>query len=257
MKKTLIALAVAASAAVSGSAMAWTANGTGGSVDLGGTLTPADVVTPWEVKVGDAVSGLDAQIQKGQKVVDIAVKKTIPVLGIRNNHKNGFVGENGITPQINYDGKVNIDSMKNGVATISLEVTSADTKIGTLSADMRVAAQANNGKDNNVMLYAHDAGFAFFGGVAKNEAGVWNHGDAYAWAVRVFPGIADTWSDNNTRYEGKSGPYQFTSTGHTYHGYYASAIDQNKTIKLTLEQAASGDDPIQWKASLPITVSYQ
>lgn len=32
MKKTLIALAVAASAAVSGSAMAWTANGSGNSV---------------------------------------------------------------------------------------------------------------------------------------------------------------------------------------------------------------------------------
>ncbi|ENK8257946.1 hypothetical protein AB4C84_004676, partial [Escherichia coli] len=47
MKKTLIALAVAASAAVSGSAMAWTANGTGGSVDLGGTLTPVTKATPW------------------------------------------------------------------------------------------------------------------------------------------------------------------------------------------------------------------
>ncbi|EJN2318881.1 hypothetical protein NPL52_004738, partial [Escherichia coli] len=78
MKKTLIALAVAASAAVSGSAMAWTANGTGGSVDLGGTLTPVEKVTPWEVKVGDAVTGLDAQIQKGQKVVDVAVNKAIP-----------------------------------------------------------------------------------------------------------------------------------------------------------------------------------
>ena len=37
MKKTLIALAVATSAAVSGSAMAWTANGDGGSVSLSGT----------------------------------------------------------------------------------------------------------------------------------------------------------------------------------------------------------------------------
>ena len=67
MKKTLIALAVAASAVVSGSAMAagWEQNGTGGSVDLGGTLTPVEKATPWEVKVGDAVTGLDGQIQKG------------------------------------------------------------------------------------------------------------------------------------------------------------------------------------------------
>ncbi|EGJ4498914.1 hypothetical protein INB87_004741, partial [Escherichia coli] len=69
MKKTLIALAVAASAAVSGSAMAWTANGTGNSVELGGTLTPVEKVSPWEVKTGDAVTGLDAPIQKGQKIV--------------------------------------------------------------------------------------------------------------------------------------------------------------------------------------------
>lgn len=37
MKKTLIALAVAASAVVSGSAMAWTGGGNGGSLELGGT----------------------------------------------------------------------------------------------------------------------------------------------------------------------------------------------------------------------------
>ncbi len=40
MKKTLIALAVAASAAVSGSAMAWSNGDFNGSVDIGGTVTP-------------------------------------------------------------------------------------------------------------------------------------------------------------------------------------------------------------------------
>ncbi|EOK2317588.1 hypothetical protein ACXAQL_004570 [Escherichia coli] len=70
MKKTFIALVVAASAAVSVSAMAagWEQNGSGGSVDMSGTLTPVEKVTPWEVKVGDAVTGLDAQIQKDQSV---------------------------------------------------------------------------------------------------------------------------------------------------------------------------------------------
>ncbi len=31
----------------------------------------------------------------------------------------------------------------------------------------------------------------------------------------------------------------------------------NSSIVITLDQAASGDAPIQWKASLPVTVSYQ
>ncbi|MWN89069.1 hypothetical protein GQN24_29560, partial [Escherichia coli] len=98
MKKTLIALAVAASAAVSGSAMAWTANGTGGSVDLGGTLTPVNVITPWEVKVGAAVNGLDASIRKGDTGADIPVKKAISVLGIRTIKSAVFTGQQGISP---------------------------------------------------------------------------------------------------------------------------------------------------------------
>lgn len=49
MKKTLIALAVATSAAVSCSAMAWTTNGTGGTVDFGGHLAQLIKILP-EVK---------------------------------------------------------------------------------------------------------------------------------------------------------------------------------------------------------------
>lgn len=256
MKKTLIALAVAASAAVSGSAMAWTANGTGGSVDLGGTLTPVEKVTPWEVKTGAAVTGLDADVTQGQSIVNIALGADVPLLGIRNNSSNGFLGQSGIDPQISYGGKVDIDSMNNGAANLALDVTSADQKIGTLSAEMWVASQANNGKDSNVMLYAPEAGNAFFGGVAKNEAGVWNNTNAYSWATTLFPGIAETWSDNGTVYEGRAGVFDFISGSNTYHGYYASGIDKSKKITITLDSAVTGDSQIQWKASLPVTVTY-
>ncbi|HHY1699502.1 TPA: hypothetical protein ACV18J_004672 [Escherichia coli] len=257
MKKTLIALAVAASAAVSGSAMAWTANGTGGSVDLGGTLTPVERITPWEVKTGAAVTGLNADVTRGQNVVNIALKADIPVLGIRNNSSNGFRGQSGIDPQINYGGKVGIDSMNNGAANLALDVTSAGQKIGTLSAEMWVASQANNGDASSVMLYAPTAGNGFFGGVAKNEAGVWNNADAYLWAITVFPGIAETWSDNGTTYNGRAGIYDFDSENNTYHAYYASGIDKSRTITITLDQGVAGDTQIQWNASLPVTVSYQ
>ncbi|EPD0991292.1 hypothetical protein ACR57A_004843 [Escherichia coli] len=39
--------------------------------------------------------------------------------------------------------------------------------------------------------------------------------------------------------------------------YYFSGINSDDVIKLTLKQAAQGDSQINWKASLPITVSYQ
>lgn len=123
MKKTLIALAVAASAAVSGSAMAWTANGTGGSVDLGGTLTPIEKVTPWEAKVGDAVTGLDAQIHKGDTKVDIPVKTAISVLGIRTAQKAAFQGQAGIAPQIDFKGAVAYEKFSGSVTDLTLSVT--------------------------------------------------------------------------------------------------------------------------------------
>ncbi len=78
MKKTLIALAVAASAVVSGSAMAaWTANGGGGQVEIGGSLTPVTKATPWETAVGAAVTNLNGQVQKNDTKLEITVPKTL------------------------------------------------------------------------------------------------------------------------------------------------------------------------------------
>ncbi|HGA9173122.1 TPA: hypothetical protein ACITTV_000844 [Salmonella enterica subsp. enterica serovar Saintpaul] len=256
MKKTLIALAVAASAAVSGSAMAWTANGTGGSVDLGGTLTPVEKVTPWEVKVGDAVSGLDAQIQKGQKEVSIAVNKAIPVLGIRTQTTAAFHGQPGISPQIDYGNAVNVDAFENGRAPVTLEVkNNTNAKIGTLttslgaSALMSYKAPDYNGYNHR---YADTAGQAFFGGLPKNAA---NAPDANI-AVNVFPDIDAHFTYQDAEYKSVEPSVDFTNTEATYSAYYGAGVEQGNTIKITLDQAASGDAPVQWKASLPVTVTY-
>ncbi|MEB7099329.1 hypothetical protein NEM56_22030 [Escherichia coli] len=258
MKKTMIALAVAASAVVSGSAMAsgWEQNGSGTSVEIGGTLTPVAKETPWEVKTGDAVTNLDAQVQKGQTSITVNVNKAIPVLGIRNNSHDGFQGKSGIDPQISYGGKVDIDSMENGAANLALDVTSAGQKIGTLSAKMQVASQATNGVDSNVMLFAPTAGDGFFGGVAKNKDGAWGSIDAYSWATTVFPGIADTWSDGGISFSGGIGVFNFDVDSVIYHAYYASGIDRGETITITLDKGVAGDTQIQWNASLPVSVTY-
>lgn len=256
MKKTLIALAVAASAAVSGSAMAWTPNGTGGSVDLGGTLTPVEKVTPWEVKVGDAVTGLDAQIQKGQKVVDVAVNKAIPVLGIRTIASTAFQGQPGISPQIDYGNAVNVDAFENGRAPVTLEVKDdTNAKIGTLTTSLGASALVSvkgswSGFNHS---YSDTAGQGFFGGLPKNKAQTPDENIAF----NVMPGVADHYIDQGVGYSKVGVTTDFTNTEATYSGYYGAGIEQGKTIKITLDQAASGDAPIQWKASLPVTVSYQ
>lgn len=256
MKKTLIALAVAASAAVSGSAMAWTATGSGHSVDLSGTLTPADVVTPWEVKTGDAVTNLDAQIKKGQKTVDIAVNKAIPVLGIRTQTTQVFQGQSGISPQIDYGNAVNVDAFENGRAPVTLEVKDdTNTKIGTLTTSLGASALVSvkgpwSGYNHS---YSNTVGQGFFGGLPKDKA----QAPDLDIAVKVMPEVAAHFNNQGVSSANVGVTTDFSNTGATYSGYYGAGIEQGKIIKITLDQVVSGDTPIQWNASLPVTVSYQ
>lgn len=260
MKKTLIALAVAASAAVSGSAMAWEANGSGGSVNIGGSLTPAENITPWEVKTGAAVTGLDADITKGQSVINIAVDQAIPVLGIRTHTTQAFQGQPGISPQIDYEGAVAIDGFANGVTTLTLEVKGAnDAKIGSMSAPFSAAGARSYSLDDinaesSRNLYATQEGQAFFGGVGNSPSAIAS--DAKALVTAIDADIVakyKSWELTDV-----TGALTDDFTGNVfYSGFYGSGIEQGKIIKITLDQAASGDAPIQWKASLPVTVSYQ
>uniref|UniRef100_UPI0039C99663 F4 family fimbrial subunit n=1 Tax=Escherichia coli TaxID=562 RepID=UPI0039C99663 len=242
------------SAAVSGSAMAWTANGTGGSVDLGGTLTPADVVTPWEVKVGAAVNVLNADIRKGDTKVDIPVKSTIPVLGIRTVEAKAFVGSPGLAPEISYGGAVNIDGFKASVAPLTLEVKDAnDAKIGSLTTDMFAQARTSikgewNGK---FWTYATSAGQGFLGGLPKSADKVSTTdraGELMPEAEQnyVNQSVSETGVDFST----------FSNPKSTYSAYYFSVVEKGKSVKITLDTPA-GADAIVWKASLPVTVSYQ
>lgn len=258
MKKTLIALAVAASAAVSGSAMAWTTNGTGGSVDLGGTLTPVEKVTPWEVKVGAAANGLNADIRKGDTKVDIPVKNAISVLGIRTIESTAFQGQSRISPQINYGTAINLDGFAANETTLTLEVkdSTGANKIGTLSAPFfAVGEQSIKGPDANYRagLIANYEGALFFGGLPKNEAGYHPVFDAES----VVPGITAHFDEQGMEWSESVGWSSASDEQHTYSAYYASGIQQGKTIKITLDNPAAGTAEIAWTASLPVTVSYQ
>ncbi|HAX3344983.1 TPA: hypothetical protein JWL09_005245 [Escherichia coli] len=261
MKKTLIALAVAASAAVSGSAMAWTQNGTGGSVDLGGTLTLTEKATPWEVKVGSAVTGLDALIQKGYKTVNIPVNDAIPVLGIRSIEN--FVGRSGVDPMIDFQGAINPSEFSNGNAPLTLVVTdNAGSKIGTLKTELYAGAEFTSdskttGKNVKAIVYANpsDAEHAFAGGLGLNKNGI-DSRDAFIAVKEIDPEFIAKYNSNGaTRISATHLTVKYDDA--IYSVFYGSGIQKGKQIQITLDQAASGDAPIQWKASLPVTVSYQ
>ncbi|EPF5565783.1 hypothetical protein ACSS9I_005242 [Escherichia coli] len=260
MKKTLIALAVAASAVVSGSAMAWTADGTGDSVDMGGTLTPVDKVTPWEVKMGSEITGLDANISRGQKVVEIEMPKNALIMGIRTKTRDTFPGwGSDITPSIDFNGAVDLDSFSDGVATLTLDVNQGGSKIGTMQASFESGAEASfrgEGNDaNKYSLYAPRMGNAFFGGLSKTAEGASQYG--YIIAQKYDADIVAKYNEQNVDGEAIKEEISFTDGLKTYSGFYGAGIPANSSVVITLDQAASGNDSIQWKASLPVTVSYR
>lgn len=257
MKKTLIALAVAASAAVSGSAMAWTVNGDGGSVSLSGAVNVLAADTPWEVQTGDAVSGLDATIHTGDRKVEIPAKNTIPVLAIRTKTDTPFKGQNGISPQIDFNGAIDINSFNQGKTNLTLEVKdTSDKKIGTLTTILSTGAEASvsNGTiSSKYNVFAANPGNAFYGGVGKSNDKIYDKGWFLANLIST---------DNVKNYKDQSGSYKpegsivnFENPLFTYSAFYAAGILNNAVISIVLDDPAKSN--ITWKASLPVSVTYQ
>lgn len=257
MKKTLIVLALAAA---SGSAMAWTVSGSGGDFDLGGSLNPVEKVTPWEVKVGDALTGLDADIQKGQKTVNVNVRTAIPVLGIRTKENTAFIGQPGITPQIDFNNAIDLEGFKGGVTTLTLAVKGGDSaEIGTMKVPFAAAAVFSakqigekNGFQSN--LFASESGEAFFGGLPRVLGSVSKQSEVLAKAI--LNNISSNFDSQNSTAVEEPIFIDFNREDGTFSAYYASGIEAGKEIKIALNSPASADAPLKWKASLPVVVTY-
>ncbi|EOW6514424.1 fimbrial protein [Cronobacter malonaticus] len=263
MKKTLIALAVVASAAVSGSAMAWTQGGVNGGVDIGGLLTPEIKVIPWEAQIGTAVNDLAGVIKQGSTIADVQVNTTIPVLGIRTVSKSGFVGGEGLNPQISYGNAVDFAASKDGVAPVTLTVKNADnqSEIGKLTTSMNVVARLawkatdDSTSGQNFNVYTTGAGQAFYGGVGASLEAV-SSSASVSDANTLFSGVTDKYTDFGGEDVGAWEAGTVDDVTATYSGVYASAVKAGSVIKLTLN-APADVDAIHWTAQLPVTVSYQ
>lgn len=259
MKKTLIALAVATSAAVSGSAMAWTANGDGGSVSLSGTVNVLSQNTPWEVKVGDAVNNLNVEIHSGDREAVIPVQKIIPILGIRTASHDPFHGQTGISPQIDFGNAINTDSFEGGRTDLTLEVKNdSDVKIGTLTTILTSGAEASVAAGNvrsKFNLFAANQGHAFYGGLGKSNDKVSQN----SWYIAKLFGndYVENYNDQGGNLVTAGNHEYFNNPQFTYSAVYAAGILNNTdtNITITLDQPATSN--ITWKASLPIRVTYQ
>lgn len=257
MKKTLIALAVVASTAVSGSAIAdsWITGGTGGTVEMGGTVAiVADSNSPWAVKTGAVVNNLDANIVAGGTVATVALGTDISILSIRSDQV--FKGRAGIAPQIDYSGAVDIDSFSKGYAPLTLEVkNSKDEKIGTAKTSIFAVALVSNlsgSAGGRSSMFAPKAGYSFWGGVAKSKDLIAPYNRA---SFSFVTEAAANYSEQGVSIAPGSGAGSVNNPNTTYSGFYASGIEKSKTIVITLDEPATSS-AISWKASLPVTVSY-
>lgn len=263
MKKTVIAAALA-STVFSGAAMAWTINGTGGNIELGGNIQVTPYSTPWEVEVGAPATALDANITKGTKTVMIPVTKAIPVLGIRTASKDSFRGRAGINPHINYNGVVQVDNFVNGVTSITLPVMDADnptTQIGAMETKFTAAVLnsyiidgASSG--SAYTAYSDSASRAWWGGLGKNAASVAKEGEVTGLLTALNPDYLANYNTNKSTTIGGPNFATYTNTTFLISAVYGAGIQSGSSIKLTLTNPAA-NNAIKWKASLPVTISYQ
>ncbi|EAM3126362.1 fimbrial protein [Salmonella enterica] len=259
MKKTLIALVVAGGAIASGSAMAWAPNGIGGTVELGGTLTPQDVVTPWEIKVGDKVTDLNADIKKGQSTVGLSTNKSIEILGIRTKDGVAFAGESDIAPIINYGGAIDASKFTAGETPLTLPVKD-DTgqEIGTLKTSLFAQAYSsekssvNPDDDVKFFVYSESPTSAFHGGLGESPDAI----STDDLASSYMPEAEANFTNQDAKYVDPQESF-YGASDKTYSGYYFSVIKPNQRIEIDLNKPVTGDTQIKWNASLPITISYQ
>lgn len=260
MKKTLIALAVASSAILSGSAFAWDASGIGGNIDFSGTVTPEAVKNPWEVKLSSAVDMGNVTAKPNEKAFIFKIPNK-GLLGIRTVSKTAFAGNTGITPQIkinNIDNVASIDKGGAGILTISLDAkNNTGEKIGTFTFRSRVGAEASvakNGTSTPYTLYASKAGDAFYGGL-KTSTSASEYPRRYA--EQFDTEYTQNYDEQNTTGQAlQKSSMVFNDAEATYSAYYYLGIDSNSEAQLELINPVN-TDTVTWSASMPVTISYQ
>ncbi|EOT8213591.1 hypothetical protein ACKXMA_002480 [Escherichia albertii] len=272
MKKTLMALAIAVST-VSGSTMAaaWVQGGGGGSLQLGGTLTPQEKPTvEWQTSVGGNKLDLDANVERGATQINVPVSSPIPVLGIRFKTKSRFRGHDGISPQIDYHGAIDLSSFRKSEALLSLAVMDpTGSKIGSLSVPLLVGSEVSRSKmmphlpitprlpvihaiNEKFGVIANKKGDAFFGGLPISKDGT--SSDAVTRVGKINPDFIATYDDQGGR-QLDFAAETFKDKRYRYSAFYGAGIEAGKSISIKLDKPIDADS-IKWTASLPITVTY-
>lgn len=283
MKKTLIALAVAASA-VSGMAHAWTNGNFNGTVDIGGSITADDYRQKWSWAVGSDINGfsntLTEMTENGTKLT-ITVSDNKPILlGKTNEAFSAPVsGGAGAIPEISFTDYTGASvaltnpagETNKGLAYLILPMKNADgTKIGSVKVNASYAGVdaigRNSGADGDLESLWATSGKIFYGGLPTNVGGaeLQNGDDAVARTAlfgslslndmlgqiqAVTPNITSLVSKKSSTDE----DMQYTD-GTVVSAAYSLGIANGQTIEATFDKPVT--TTTQWSAPLNVAVTY-
>ncbi|EGC4561136.1 hypothetical protein H9J55_004315 [Escherichia coli] len=279
MKKTLIALAVAASAAVSGSAMAGLGNFDAGNlnnkVDFGGTITPDVIQNNWVWAVGqgyDQFSHTTLELTDFGKKLTITAGENMPLLVGKTTA--AFEGSPGISPQIAFsDSKGVINPVwadDNAAGTMTLTVNDAQQQeIGSMTLNVKafapVAWSKTNATEGVSLRYMNNSTGSFTG-----STGVFQSTPDFATVnailnafgaptlqelqaqIKSYPGLADIANNESNRVITSSDDY--SAAGWAYAGAYALGIPTGNQLVIDFNSAVLAET--QWNAPLMMQVSY-
>ncbi|WP_369012088.1 fimbrial protein [Erwinia pyrifoliae] len=187
------------------------------------------------------------------------ITKAIPILGIRTKSTDLFTGGAGFNPQIDFNGDVGTDKVSKGVGELTLAVTGMDgNKIGTLKAPFTMIGvgyrKPRDGAGSVSALASYSSGKGFFGGLPKSMQHTYPIDKIEATANMLIPGVSSNFSHSGAEITGYAS-MDFTASEYDYSAYYVSGITSDSKIQFELNALLPSGE-VEWKASLPIVVTY-
>ncbi|EAC1658913.1 fimbrial protein [Salmonella enterica] len=277
MKKTLIALTVAASAAISGSAMAWTTGEFNDSFDINGTIAAKSFNDKWEWMVGKGLSFEHDIKQMTDSNTKLTITQNNPTAILLGRTKEAFAAASvgvGAIPLISfsdYEGEVvSLQSLGGNKGYLEFPMKDdAENKLGKVKVDVTFAGLLSKSNQTSGFVELYPL-------ASTTNSDVYNGG--LPWHSPLSTGVAvssiiSKFSENNhtallkqikkalpdAGYNGQQDKWPVSTdmvdtNGEVMASSYALGIDQGQTIEATFTNPVV--KTTQWSAPLNVAVTY-